>query len=200
MRIRIVKCIALIISAGVLIYSIITTYGDVVSVVGVLLLVLILGKLYQTIEGMSDRVILEPRNLYTWRIHSTQTTYNPKYIENYLEKRIKLRKIVDRFLAELQYTADEIHRYDICYRVRVMYEALRNEWNCYLKDGSYSVDNLERTKHYLVAYIHDTTNQDLFVVAHKNYGILAVIILWLYIKDQYELLFLFLKSIEKIKK
>lgn len=52
MRIRILKCIALIISAGVLIYSIITTYGDVVSVVGVLLLVLILGKLYQTIEGM----------------------------------------------------------------------------------------------------------------------------------------------------
>lgn len=149
---------------------------------------------------MSDRVILEPRNLYTWRIHSTQTTYNPKYIENYPEKRIKLRKIVDRFLVELQYTTDEIHRYDVCYRMHVMYEALRNEWNCYLKDGSYRVENLERTKRYLEAYLHDTTNWDLFVVAHKNYGILTVIILWLYIKDQYELLFLFMKSIEKIKK
>ena len=51
MRIRILKCIALIISAGVLIYSIITTYS-IVRAFEFLVLVLILGKLYQTIEGM----------------------------------------------------------------------------------------------------------------------------------------------------
>ena len=86
MRIRIVKCIALIISAGVLIYSIITTYGDVVSVVGVLLLVLILGKLYQTIEGMHVLKIRDELN-EEFRKAGSPCYYECEYLDwHYVEE------------------------------------------------------------------------------------------------------------------
>lgn len=86
MRIRIVKCIALIISAGVLIYSIITTYSDVVSVVGVLLLVLILGKLYQTIEGMHVLKIRDELN-EEFRKAGSPCYYECEYLDwHYVEE------------------------------------------------------------------------------------------------------------------
>lgn len=90
MRIRIIKCIALIISAGILIYSIITThsttYGGVVSVVGVLLLVLILGKLYQTIEGMHVLKIRDELN-EEFRKAGSPCYYECEYLEwHYVEE------------------------------------------------------------------------------------------------------------------
>ena len=85
MRIRIVKCIALIISAGVLIYSIITTYS-VVRAFEFLVLVLILGKLYQTIEGMHVLKIRDELN-EEFREAGSPCYYECEFLEwHYVEK------------------------------------------------------------------------------------------------------------------
>ena len=85
MRIRIVKCIALIISAGVLIYSIITTYS-IVRAFEFLVLVLILGKLYQTIEGMHVLKIRDELN-EEFRKAGSPCYYECEYLDwHYVEE------------------------------------------------------------------------------------------------------------------
>ena len=85
MRIRILKCIALIISAGVLIYSIITTYS-IVRAFEFLVLVLILGKLYQTIEGMHVLKIRDELN-EEFRKAGSPCYYECEYLDwHYVEE------------------------------------------------------------------------------------------------------------------
>ena len=85
MKIRIVKCIALIISAGILIYAIITTYS-VVRAFGFLVLVLILGKLYQTIEGMHVLKIRDELN-EEFRKAGSPCYYECEYLDwHYVEE------------------------------------------------------------------------------------------------------------------
>lgn len=85
MKIRILKCIALIISAGVLIYSIITTYS-VVRAFEFLVLVLILGKLYQTIEGMHVLKIRDKLN-EEFRKAGSPCYYECEYLDwHYVEE------------------------------------------------------------------------------------------------------------------
>lgn len=86
MRIRILKCIALIISAGILIYSIITAYGDVVSAFGFLVLLLTAGKLYQTIEGMHVLKIRDELN-EEFRKAGSPCYYECEYLDwHYVEE------------------------------------------------------------------------------------------------------------------
>ena len=85
MRVRIIKCIALIISAGIVIYSIIATYS-VVRVVGAFLLLLIAGKLYQTIEGMHVLKIRDELN-EEFREAGSPCYYECEFLEwHYVEK------------------------------------------------------------------------------------------------------------------
>lgn len=78
---------------------------------------------------LSNRVFLEEKELYTWRIHKSQTTQNPKYIDNYLKKRKKLRDFVFLQIQGIPYDDNEMQDYNEEYIIRLISEGLINEVN-----------------------------------------------------------------------
>lgn len=77
--------------------------------------------------ALADKVFLEKESLYTWRIHSKQTTRNGKYVENYLEKRKQWRKFVDSKFQILDMDTEELSRYNIRHFGRLLYTTVNNE-------------------------------------------------------------------------
>lgn len=77
----------------------------------------------------ASRIFLEEKELYTWRIHKSQTTQNPKYIENYIGKRRSLRNFVFLQIKDIHCTDSEMQEYNTEYAIRLITEDLINEVN-----------------------------------------------------------------------
>ncbi len=122
---------------------------------------------------LAKRVFLEEKELYTWRIHKSQTTQNPKYIKEYSEKRKKLRDFVFSQIEYINWTEDEIQRYNVEYVIRLIGEGIINEVNTKTNWNSTAMKsaemNLEALWESIQQYLtNDTLEKIRWTIWKKN--------------------------------
>lgn len=134
--------------------------------------------------GFANIIFLEPKALYTWRIHDNQTTQTPKYVENYLRKSCILRQqFIDKEFEKLNLSTNELNKYNTRYYGRIICHVVSNEALWIASDNSVgkfktSVQEIREANKELKKYVCGVSKQRIFKSAKKSYGVKnAVVVL-----------------------
>lgn len=122
----------------------------------------------------AECIYLEKESLYSWRIHNTQTTLNPRYIVDFANKRKTLRKKISSYFEHLECSETEIRNYNANYISRVLYRGITNEViSLYTREAKTNdaVKKLKYLKKTLEVYINDVPKALIIKKSLKTYGI-----------------------------
>lgn len=137
---------------------------------------------------VAKTVYLEKETLYYWRVHSSQTTQNPRYIPEYCSKRKKLRKIVDYMCNELKCTSEEKTKYNVRYCAIVLFIGVRNSangfWNGKLQ-MSECVEELKELYQSLEKYLLNISIKNVLNTCKIEYGTANKVVVALVLRKRF---------------